>query len=133
LFAAPFKASPDPLSGLVLGLLSGFDVLNLSFRRLAGEIPRNELEILFRRVDRSVEGSCNVSALSSRSVEGSTDVDLDPGSDRDAFGEISIVSGNAEAVLGTWKSPGFMAVCSEWSSSTVVVVMRGDELVRYPV
>ena len=128
----PLKGSPDPLSGLALGLLSGFDVLNLSFRRLAGDIPRNELEILFRRVGRSVEGSCNVSALGSGSAGGGAGANSDTGNVGDAVEEILPVSGNAEAVLGTWKSPGSMALGSEWPSSTVVVVMRGDELVRYP-
>lgn len=71
--------------------------MNLSFRRLAGEIPRIELEILFRRVDLSVDGSLKVSALSSRSVEGRTDA----WSAGEAFGEISTFSGVAIAVLGT--------------------------------
>lgn len=75
--------------------------MNLSFRRLAGEIPRIELEILFRRVDLSVDGSFKVSALSSRSVEGRTDVDWDAWSAGEAFGEISTFSGVAIAVLGT--------------------------------
>ena len=75
--------------------------MNLSFRRLAGEIPRIELEILFRRVDLSVDGSFKVSALSSRSVEGRTDVDWDTWSAGEAFGEISTFSGVAIAVLGT--------------------------------
>jgi hypothetical protein len=71
------------------------------------------LEILFRRIDLSVEGSLKVSVLSSRSVEGSTGVDSDTGSDGDAVGEISIVSGNADTVLGTWKSPGSVLCCNE--------------------
>jgi hypothetical protein len=93
--------------------LSDFDGTNFSFKRLAGEIPRNELEKLFRRTDLSVEGSLKVSDLSSRSVEGSTDVDSDTGSDGDAVGEMSIVSGNADGTLGAWKSPGPVACCVE--------------------
>jgi hypothetical protein len=74
---------------------------NFSFKRLAGEIPRKELEILFRRGDLSVEGSLKVSALSSRSPKGNAGVDSDAGIDGDAFGEMSIVLGNADAVLAT--------------------------------
>lgn len=47
-FDSPFKVSRGSLSGLVLGLLSSLDGANFSFRRLAGEIPRIELEMLFR-------------------------------------------------------------------------------------
>jgi hypothetical protein len=132
-FAPPSKGSRDSLSGLVLGLLSDLDEVNFSFRRLAGEIPRIELEILFRRVDPSVDGSFNVSALSSRSVEGGTDVDWDTWGAGEAFGEISIVSGVTIDVLGTSKALGSTILVSEWSSSTVVVVIRGDELAKYPV
>jgi hypothetical protein len=121
------------LSGLVLGLLSDLEGVNLSFRRLAGEIPRIELVILFRRVDLSVNGSLKVSALSSRSVEGGTDEGWDTWSAGEAFGEISIVSGVATAVLGTSNSLGSTILVSGWPSSTVVVVIRGDELVKYPV
>jgi hypothetical protein len=129
----PSKGSRDSLSGLVLGLLSDLDEVNFSFRRLAGEIPRIELEILFRRVDPFVDGSFKVSALSSRSVEGSADVDRGSWSAGEAFGEISIVSGLAIDVLGTSKSLGSTILISEWPSSTVVVVIRGDELAKYPV
>lgn len=128
-FAPPSKGSRDSLSGLVLGLLSDLDEVNFSFRRLAGEIPRIELEILFRRVDPSVDGSFNVSALSSRSVEGGTGVDWDTWGAGEAFGEISIVSGVTIDVLGL----GSTILVSESSSSTVVVVIRGDELAKYPV
>jgi hypothetical protein len=100
-FDPPFKGSRNSLSGLVLGLLSDLDGTSFSFKRLAGEIPRNELEMLFRRTDLSVEGSLRVSALSSRSVEGSTGADSDTGSDAEALGEISAVCGTADAVLGT--------------------------------
>jgi hypothetical protein len=80
-YAPPFKGSGNSLSGLVFGLLSDLDGINFSFKRLAGESPRKELEILFRLVDLSVEGSLNVSALSSKSVVGSTGVDSDTRSD----------------------------------------------------
>jgi hypothetical protein len=133
IFAPPSKGSRDSLSGLALGLLSDLDEVNFSFRRLAGEIPRIELEILFRRVDPSVDGSFKVSALSSRSVEGSAYIDWDTWSAGEAFGEISIVSGVAIDVLGTSKSLGSTILISEWPSSIVVVVIRGDELVKYPV
>src|SRR3954454_15305311 len=96
-FAPPSKGSRGSLSGLVLGLLSDLEGVNLSFRRLAGEIPRIELVILFRRVALSVDGSLKVSALSSRSVEGGIDVGWDTWSAGEAFGDISIVSGVATA------------------------------------
>ena len=131
--APPSKGSRVSLSGLAFGLLSDLDEVNLSFRRLAGEIPRIELEKLFRRVDLSVDGSFKVSALSSRSVGGGADVDCNTWGTGEAFGEISIVSGVAITVLGTSKSLGSTILISEWPSSTVVVVIRGDELVEYPV
>lgn len=88
--------------------------------------------MLFRRPDRSVDGSPKVSALSNRSVEGSAGADSDKGSDGEALGEVSIISGNADAVVDTLASTGSVAWDSEWPSSTVMVVMRGDELVKYP-
>jgi hypothetical protein len=131
--ALPSKGSRDSLSGLVLGLLSDLDEVNFSFRRLAGEIPRIELEILFRRVDRSVDGSLKVSARSSRSVAGVADVDWGTWIVGEALGEILAASGGAIAVLGTSTSLGSTGLISGWPSSTVVVVIRGDELVKYPV
>ncbi len=132
--ASPPRGSRDGLSGLVRGLLSDFVFVNFSFKRLAGEMPRIELVILFRRSDRSVPGSLNVSALSTRPVYGREEVDSDIGSDwEEAFGDISIDSGIAEAVLGVWNRPGSTTSGRGGVPSTEVVLMSGEDVVKYPV
>ena len=132
--ASPPNSSRDALSGLVRGLLSDFVFVNFSFKRLAGEMPRIELVILFRRSVRSDPGSLKVSALSINPGYGREEVDSDNGSDwEEAFGDISTASGIVEAVLSAWNRPGSITSGTEGVPPTVVVLMRGEDVVKYPV
>ena len=88
--SAPAPSPNDPVelrSGLMSGLLIGFLAINLSFSLLAGEPPRIELAMLFRRPAPSGDGALRVSARSIKPGEAGDGICSDAGSLDEALGK----------------------------------------------